>query len=156
MTKPLPRSSIVKLEVTLMLKSLFTLLILAFSFSLAQPQFTFGDLYADAATLEFSSALEAASGQTVTMLGYAAPPLKPGADFFVLTKYPMAVCPFCETEAEWPPDIVYVKLPKSGTDTIIFGALKVTGTLELGTAKDPSTGFVSKIRIQANKVERAG
>ena len=34
--------------------------------------------------------------------------------------------------------------------------LKVTGTLKLGTAKDPDTGFVSKIRIQANKVERAG
>ena len=133
---------------------LFTLL--ALSTALAQPQFTFGDLYADVGTQEFSSELEAASGKTVTMLGYAAPPLKPDADFFVLTKYPMSVCPFCESEADWPPDIVYVKLPKGGTDTIIFGALKVTGTLEVGTAKDPATGFVSRIRIQADKVERAG
>ena len=135
--------------------SLFFFL-LAFGAASAQPQFTFGDLYADVATQTFSPALEAASGETVTMLGYAAPPLKPDADFFVLTKYPMAVCPFCETAAEWPPDIVYVKLPEGGTDTIIYGALKVTGTLEVGTAKDPDTGFVSKIRIQADKVERAG
>ena len=132
----------------------FALLTLNVAF--AQPQFTFSDLYADVETQEFSSELEAASGKTVTMLGYAAPPLKPDADFFVLTKYPMSVCPFCETEAEWPPDIVYVKLPKGGTDTIIFGALEVTGTLEVGTAKDPDTGFVSKIRIQAEKVERGG
>ena len=26
--------------------------------------------------------------------------------FFVLTSMPMAVCPFCETEAQWPDDIV--------------------------------------------------
>lgn len=133
--------------------ALLTLLILSAAF--AQSEFTFSTLYADADTQELSGELVAASGQTVTMLGYAAPPLKPDADFFVLTKYPMAICPFCETEAEWPPDIVYIKLPKGGTDTIIFGALKVTGTLEVGTAKDPDTGFVSKIRIQADKVERA-
>ena len=130
--------------------------LLALNVAFAQPQFTFSDLYTDVETQEFSSELEAASGETVTMLGYAAPPLKPDADFFVLTKYPMSVCPFCETEAEWPPDIVYVKLPEGGTDTIIFGALEVTGTLEVGTAKDPDTGFVSKIRIQAKKVERGG
>ena len=141
-----------------MLRKRFTLLVLTVALLgnvFAQPEFTFSDLYADVETQAFSPALEAASGGTVTMLGYAAPPLKPDADFFVLTKYPMAVCPFCETEAEWPPDIVYVKLPEGGTDTIIFGALKVTGTLEVGTAKDPETGFVSKIRIQADKVERA-
>ena len=130
--------------------------LLALNVAFAQPQFTFSDLYADVETQEISSELEAASGETVTMLGYAAPPLKPDADFFVLTKYPMSVCPFCETEAEWPPDIVYVKLPEGGSDTIIFGALEVTGTLEVGTAKDPDTGFVSKIRIQAEKVERGG
>ncbi len=130
--------------------------LLALSLSFAQPTFTFGDLYADMDTQEFTPELQAASGETVTMLGFAAPPLKPDADFFVLTKYPMDVCPFCETEADWPPDIVYVKLPEGGTDTIIFGALEVTGTLEVGTAKDPDTGFVSKIRIQADKVERAG
>ena len=138
-----------------MVRNLLALLALTFSVGFAQPEFTFSDLYADVETQAFSPALEAASGDTVTMLGYAAPPLKPDADFFVLTKYPMAVCPFCETEAEWPPDIVYIKLPEGGTDTIIFGALKVTGTLEVGTAKDPETGFVSKIRIQADKVERA-
>ena len=139
-----------------MARQMFLCALLVAGAAFAQPTFTFSDLYADVETQAFSPELQAADGETVTMLGYAAPPLKPDADFFVLTKYPMAVCPFCESEAEWPPDIVYVKLPEGGTDTIIFGALEVTGTLEVGTAKDPDTGFVSKIRIQADKVERAG
>ena len=37
-----------------------------------------------------------------------APPLKAEADFFVLTKMPMAVCPFCNTAVDWPDDIVAV------------------------------------------------
>ncbi len=117
---------------------------------------TFSEMYNQSDNgLSLSSKLEDSAGQTVEFLGYAAPPLKADADFFVLTRYPMGVCPFCESEADWPPDIIYIKLPEGGTDTIIFGALKVTGTLEVGTATDPETGFVSRVRIQADKVERA-
>jgi hypothetical protein len=47
------------------------------------------------------------AGKRVTMQGFMAPPLKADADFFVLTKMPMAVC-FCDTTMDWPDDIVLV------------------------------------------------
>ena len=113
------------------------------------------EMYAEAgSTLEFSQTLKAAEGQTVKLKGYAAPPLKPNQDFFVLTRYPVSVCPFCEDETQWPPDIVFIRLPPNGFNEIIFGGFEVTGTLELGPATDPGTGFVSRVRIIADKVER--
>lgn len=121
----------------------------------AQEQITFSGMYQDDNVREFSEQLIKLEGEEIVMFGFAAPPLKPDADFFVLTRNQMAICPFCETEADWPPDIVYIKLPPQGADTFIFGALKVTGILEIGTETDPETGFVSRVRIDASRVERA-
>ena len=64
------------------------------------------DLYK--ADLSFSDLALELEGQRVEMTGYMAPPLKADSKFFVLTKRPMAVCPFCETEAEWPDDILAI------------------------------------------------
>jgi hypothetical protein len=76
-----------------------------------------------------------------------APPLKPDAQFFVLTKMPMAVCPFCDNEADWPRDIVLVRL-RERQDWVIFNRAIVTeGVLELGTEVDEETGFVSRVRL---------
>lgn len=94
------------------------------------------------------------SGQPVTMTGFMAPPLKAEARFFVLTGVPMAVCPFCESEAQWPDDIVLVM-----TDTAISAIpfnrpIRVRGVLETGFVKDPETGFVSLIRLVDAEFER--
>ena len=73
-------------------------------------------------------------------------PLKAETNFLVLTKRPMTVCPFCETEAEWPEDILaaYTK----GIIKVIPFNVKIAaqGVLELGTVSDPETGFVSRVR----------
>lgn len=45
----------------------------------------------------------------VTM-GAAPAQLTAESDFFVLTRYPMSVCPFCSNAADWPVDIVLVRL----------------------------------------------
>lgn len=138
------------------MKKLFVLLFVVLCLvSLGQEQITFSSMYLDESAREFSEQILALEGKEIIMFGFAAPPLKPDADFFVLTRKQMAVCPFCEAEADWPPDIVYIKLPPQGADTFIFGALKVTGTLEIGTETDPETGFVSRVRIDASRVERA-
>ena len=52
-------------------------------------------------------------GERISVIGYMAPPLKADAKFFVLSKYPLEVCPFCDSAADWPPDIlaVYTKRP---------------------------------------------
>jgi hypothetical protein len=75
-----------------------------------------------------------------------APPLKPDAKFFVLIKMPMAVCPFCETEADWPRDIVLVRL-RERQDWSFNRPIVTEGVLELGTEVDEETGFVSRVRL---------
>jgi hypothetical protein len=103
------------------------------------------DLYGRGA--EFSGVATSLSGKQVAIRGFMAPPLKPEADFFVLTKLPMAVCPFCDSELDWPTDIVLVKLRRA-QEWIDFNLpILVRGRLELGTAIDGETGFVSRVRI---------
>jgi len=58
----------------------------------------FNDLYEREA--ELSALARSLTGQPVVMSGFMAPPLKAQSSFFVLTETPMAVCPFCETEAQ--------------------------------------------------------
>jgi hypothetical protein len=105
--------------------------------------------------LSFTGFAEDMKGDRIVMQGYMAPPLKAESQFFVLTARPMAVCPFCETEAEWPNDIVAV-YTKRVIDVVPFNVPIVTrGTLELGTLKDPETGFVSRARIVDSIYERS-
>ena len=84
-----------------------------------------------------------------------APPLKADAPFFVLTKRPMTVCPFCSDEAEWPRDILAVHTKRT-VRTVAFNIpIVASGTLELGTETDPDTGFVSRVRLVDAGVARA-
>lgn len=103
------------------------------------------DLYARGA--EFSPEALALADKTVELPGFMAPPLKPDASFFVLTKLPMAVCPFCDSELSWPNDIVLVRLARD-QDWVDFNQpILATGTLSLGTEIDQETGFVSRVRL---------
>ncbi len=96
----------------------------------------------------------ALAGQRVAMTGFMAPPLKAEADFFVLTSVPLAVCPFCETEAQWPDDIVFVRMDDIVPPIPFNRAIAVSGILDLGFATDPATGFISLIRIIDADVRR--
>lgn len=97
--------------------------------------------------LEFSDKVLALAGESVEMRGYMAPPLRAESRFFVLTREPLALCPFCQSDADWPLDIVVVYL--KGESAMHDGgtALSVEGRLEAGSWTDPDTGFVSQIRI---------
>jgi len=76
-----------------------------------------------------------------------APPLKPESHFFVLTREPLAICPFCQSDADWPVDIVVVFM-KEITPMVSAGRkVVVSGRLEIGSATDRDTGFVSQIRL---------
>ncbi len=59
---------------------------------------------------EYSDTLQTLKGREVVMHGYMAPPLKPESKFFVMTREPVALCPFCQSDAEWPTDIVVIYL----------------------------------------------
>lgn len=127
--------------------------LLASSFSApahaAETSLGFAELYARQSVLglELSAKAKGLEGRTVRVLGYLAPPLKPDVRFFVLTRAPVALCPFCNSDADWPSDIivVYPKSPlASGEDGL---PVAVTGTLEIGSSIDAQTGFVSLVRI---------
>ncbi|QQA43051.1 hypothetical protein [Pelagovum pacificum] len=86
-------------------------------------------------------------GQRVSVMGFMAPPLKAESQFFVLTKMPMAVCPFCESSADWPNDILAV-YTKRTVDVVPFNVgIYAEGILEYGEYRDPETGFVSMVRL---------
>lgn len=103
------------------------------------------DLYARGGGL--SDLGQAKLGERIVVDGFMAPPLKAEADFFVLTKMPMAVCPFCETSAEWPDDIVAVYTKRNVRVMPFNVGIDVRGVLEYGEKRDEATGFVSMLRL---------
>lgn len=117
----------------------------------------FNEMYSGASALglELSPKLKSLNGKKVRMSGFMAPPLKPTLNFFVLTKVPMSICPFCSTDADWPDDIVLVKLSQPVSALPFDRAITVTGNLELGYQTDAETGFVSLVRIAADSIEEA-
>ena len=110
-----------------------------------EPYVKVRDLWAERG--EFSDLARNLNGKLISVRGYMAPPLKPEVDFFVLTKIPMAFCPFCDNSVSWPDDLMLVKM--SGAITVVqFNTLIVSrGILDLGAETDPATGFVSRVRL---------
>jgi hypothetical protein len=91
-------------------------------------------------------------GHPVRLRGYMAPPLKPESKFFVLTREPVSVCPFCASDAEWPADIVVIYLKGVLAPVNFARRIEVEGRLEIGSWIDPATGFVSQVRIVESDV----
>ena len=105
--------------------------------------------------LEMSDKLIALNGKPVEISGFMAPPLKPDSKFFVLTRTPVSVCPFCSSDADWPNDIVVIYL-KGNNNFYRDGTLvKVVGKLEIGSKVDTVTGFVSLLRLADASVVQA-
>jgi hypothetical protein len=119
----------------------------------AAQRVAFSDLLNDAG--DFTDIAKAASGREVEMRGYMAPPLKPEINFFILTRLPAAVCPFCDAAASWPDDIVMVQMARP-IHAIAYDALiRVTGLLDIGDQTDEITGFVSRVRLREARYQRA-
>lgn len=95
----------------------------------------------------FSDYAMASDDLAVELEGFMAPPLKAESSFFVLTKIPMSVCPFCDDEADWPRDIVSIYARDTVTVTPFNVPIVVGGTLKLGTFTDEELGFVSRVRV---------
>lgn len=110
---------------------------------------SFDSLYKSVGVLgtQYSERAKALKGKEVRMRGYMAPPIKPESKFFVLTREPVSVCPFCASDAEWPVDIVVIYLKGTLGPVNFSQRIEVTGKLEMGSWTDPQTGFVSQVRI---------
>ena len=94
-----------------------------------------------------SDRLRELTGRSVVMRGFMAPPLKVESTFFVLTRQPMALCPFCQSDADWPTDIVVIYLKKQLQPVRADQTIEVSGRLDVGSWTDPETNFVSQIRL---------
>jgi hypothetical protein len=97
--------------------------------------------------MTLSERVRALADRQVAMSGYMAPPLRAESRFFVLTREPLSLCPFCQSDAEWPADIVVVYLRRDMPLTDAGVRVLVEGRLEIGSWTDPDTGFVSLLRI---------
>ena len=95
----------------------------------------------------FSELAKTLQGERIVVKGYMAPPLKAQSKFFVLTRRPISVCPFCETAAEWPDDILAVYTKRVVKVTPFNLGIEVSGVLNLGKFRDEDTGFVSLVRL---------
>lgn len=132
------------------------LCLFVFSFSVRAAELDFSQLYAAEGVLgmRFSDELLALNGKSVSIKGFMAPPLKADAVFFVLTRQPVALCPFCNSEADWPADIIVAYMAEGERFVQNNEPIEAVGTLEVGSATDPTTGFVSLIRLRNVKVNR--
>jgi len=102
--------------------------------------------------LTMSDYLKALDGKLVQMEGYMAPPLRASLTFFVLTEYPMSLCPFCASTADWPDSIILVYLEGMEVQPTVR-PIRVTGKLEIGYQVDAETGFVSMVRLHAQRYD---
>lgn len=137
------------------LASLFLSITMSITLEANAASLDFSDMYSGASSegLVFSDTLNSLNGSEVTMTGFMAPPLKPSINFFVLTETPMAVCPFCSTDADWPYNMVVVYVNGSVDALPYDQEVTVTGTLDLGSYMDGDTGFVSQVRLLEATVE---
>lgn len=105
--------------------------------------------------LSFSEIARANEGERIAVSGFMAPPLKAELTFFVLTKQPMAVCPFCEPGMPWPDDLLAI-YAKRVVEVAPFNVpIVVEGVLELGDYVDPELGFFSRVRLTDASYVRA-
>lgn len=137
------------------LASLFLSITMSIALEANAASLDFSDMYSGASSegLVFSDTLNSLNGSEVTMTGFMAPPLKPSINFFVLTETPMAVCPFCSTDADWPYNMVVVYVNGSVDALPYDQEVTVTVTLDLGSYMDGDTGFVSQVRLLDATVE---
>ena len=137
------------------LASLFLSITMSITLEANAASLDFSEMYSGASSegLVFSDTLNSLNGSEVTMTGFMAPPLKPSINFFVLTETPMAVCPFCSTDADWPYNMVVVYVNGSVDALPYDQEVTVTGTLDLGSYMDGDTGFVSQVRLLEATVE---
>ena len=110
----------------------------------------FHELYSGGGVLglKFSPKVLELNGKEVVIRGFMAPPLKAEADFFVLTREPVALCPFCSSDADWPDSILVVYLAKRQAFVQNNAIIEVRGMLEVGSHVDAITGFVSQLRLR--------
>ncbi len=101
----------------------------------------------------FSPLARSLEGKRVRIAAFAAVPFRAEAEFMMLTRSSMHVCPYCNSDNNWPIDIIVAYTKGVAPVTNPTAPINVTGTLELGPKLDPVTGMVSQLRMIDSVVE---
>ena len=119
----------------------FSLLCLTGTAKAATAELSFDELYSGGGVLglQFSDKVKNLAGQRITIRGFMAPPL---------TREPVALCPFCQSDADWPDNILVVYLSSSQSFVQNNTTIEVEGVLEIGSHRDGDTGFISQLRLR--------
>ncbi len=102
---------------------------------------------------EFSPLAKSLAGKRVRISAYVAAPFRAEAEFLMLTRVSMHICPYCNSDNNWPVDIIVaytrgiIPAPNSAKPVI------VTGVLEIGEKLDAVTGMVGQLRLIDATVE---
>ncbi len=118
--------------------------------ALAQPaRLTLGQLYdpPDLAATNFAAPVRALAGRQVVVDGFVAPHAAGNVPFHIITARPINTCPHCGGQA-MPADALLAYIPPRDTALPVGRPTLVAGRLELGAARDVTTGFLSTARLR--------
>lgn len=101
----------------------------------------------DLAATNFAAHVRALAGRQVIVDGFVAPHTGTNAPFYIVSARPIATCPHCGGQP-MPPDAVLAYVPPLETPLPTVRRALVAGRLELGAARDITTGFVSAARLR--------
>lgn len=77
-----------------------------------------------------------------------APPLKAEAPSSCSHANPWPCARFCQSDADWPDNILVVYLSSSQSFVQNNTTIEVEGVLEIGSHRDGDTGFISQLRLR--------
>jgi hypothetical protein len=118
--------------------------------ALAQPaKLSLDQLYdpPDLAATNFAAPIRALAGRQVVVDGFVAPHASGNAPFHIVTARPVATCPHCGGQA-MPADALLAYIPLREQVLPVGRRTLVSGRLELGAARDVTTGFLSTARLR--------
>jgi hypothetical protein len=122
---------------------------LAVAAGAAQPEIRFDQFYAGSSAqgAVFSPVARSLAGKRVRVVGYAAPPYRAEAGFFVLTQTSTHICPYCNSDPDWPIDVIVVYPRDTAQAPRGTAPVAVEGTLEIGPRLDAESGLSSRLRL---------
>lgn len=101
----------------------------------------------DLPATNFAASVRALAGRVVMIDGFVAPHVAGNAPFHIVTARPINACPHCGGQA-MPADALLAYIPPRETPLPIGRRTLVAGRLELGAARDVTTGFLSTARLR--------
>lgn len=101
----------------------------------------------DLAATNFAAPVRALAGRQVVVEGFIAPHASGNAPFHIVASRPIATCPHCGAQA-MPADALLAYVPPRYMPLPVGGRSLIAGRLELGAARDVTTGFLSTARLR--------